>query len=78
MEIQALQATIEKMKLDHEALRKKSKMNDNRLQQLIRDQNDIISGVICLTVLLSPVFTGLFVLRVGEKGGHSSAREGSI
>lgn len=32
------------MKVDHEALRKKSKMNDQRLNQLVKDQNDIITG----------------------------------
>lgn len=41
---QALQATIEKMKVDYESLRKKSKMNDSRLNQLVKDQNDIIAG----------------------------------
>lgn len=42
---QALQATIEKMKLDYDALKKKSKMNDLRLNQLVKDQNDIIAGM---------------------------------
>lgn len=41
---QALQATIEKMKVDYEALRKKGKINESRLQQLVKDQNDIIAG----------------------------------
>ena len=42
--LQALQATIEKSKQDYEQLKKRAKMSDSRLQQLLKDQNDIISS----------------------------------
>ena len=36
-ELEALQATIEKMKIDHEAVVKKSKANEHRLYSLVKD-----------------------------------------
>jgi len=36
-ELEALQATIEKMKIDHEAVMKKSKANEHRLYSLVKD-----------------------------------------
>jgi hypothetical protein len=41
-EIQALQVTVEKVRVDHDALKKKAGLNERRMQQRIRDQTDTI------------------------------------
>ena len=41
-EIEALQVTVEKVRVDHDALKKKSGLNERRMQQRIRDQADTI------------------------------------
>lgn len=63
-EVAALQATVEKQKLDLEAARRKAKTNEQRLQQLLKDQNEVIAGnafdlftFIRLTLLILHIIT---------------------
>lgn len=46
MEIEALQATIEKMKLDADEVKKRNKSNVNRLEQLTKTQATQISDLL--------------------------------
>lgn len=45
-EVAALQATVEKQRLELEAAKRKARANEQRLQQLLKDQNEVIAGII--------------------------------